>query len=378
MKTIDRTLLDKILQRLKRPNKVTLVLGARRVGKTMLIEQIIEKFDGKTLVLNGEDEDTAALLAKRSIKNYRQLLQGVDLLIVDEAHNIKDIGKKLKLMVDEVKGIRIIASGSSSFDLLNKSGEPLVGRSYQYLMYPLSQQELSKTENLLTTKQNLEDRLIYGSYPEVTQLESYQEKKEYLRDIINTYLLKDILAVDGVKNSAKMRDLLKLIAFQMGSEVSYEELGRQLGMSKNTVERYLDLLSKVFVVYRLGSFARNLRKEITVGGKWYFYDNGIRNAIINNFNPMPLRQDLGVLWESYLLSERIKQNEYQGLNKTFYFWRTYDRQEIDLIEATENSLQAFEFKAGNKKKKVPVAFANAYPEATFEVINPDNYLDFIL
>ena len=376
MEPVKRLLHDRIAARIE-PNKVVLIFGARRVGKTVLIRQLINNFDGKTMLLNGEDYGTLALLEERSIANYRHLLEGVDLLAIDEAQNIPEIGSKLKLIVDEIEGIRVIASGSSSFDLLNKAGEPLVGRSTQFYLTPFSHKEIALNETVLETRQNLESRLIYGSYPEVITLDSFERKTDYLRDIVGAYLLKDILAIDGLKNSGKMKDLLRLIAFQVGSEVSYEELGKQLGMSKNTVEKYLDLLSKVFVVYRLGAYARNLRKEVTKAGKWYFYDNGIRNAIIGNFNPLSIRQDVGALWENYLISERIKANYNEGLGKEFYFWRTYDCQEIDLIEENSDTLTALEFKWGNKNPNVPAIFKETYPNATFDVINRDNYWKYI-
>ena len=348
MNIIKRILQDKISERIE-PNKAVLLFGARRVGKTVLIRELIKEFKGQSMLLNGEDYDTIALLNERSISNYRHLLEGIDLLAIDEAQNIPEIGSKLKLIVDEVEGIKVIASGSSSFDLLNKAGEPLVGRSTQFHLTPFSQKEISQIENALETRQHLESRLIYGSYPEVVMLESFERKTDYLRDIVGAYLLKDILAIDGLKNSSKMKELLRLIAFQMGSEVSYDELGKQLGMSKNTVEKYLDLLSKVFVVYRLGAYSRNLRKEVVKAGKWYFYDNGIRNAIIGNFTPLSVRQDVGALWENYLISERMKQSYNRNRAKEFYFWRTYDNQEIDLIEESPEGLSAFEFKWGDKQ-----------------------------
>ncbi|MDP3436840.1 MAG: ATP-binding protein [Bacteroidales bacterium] len=373
MEPIKRLLQDRIAERIE-PNKVVLIFGARRVGKTILMRQLINGFSGKTLLLNGEDYDTLALMEERSIANYRHLLEGVDLLAIDEAQNIPEIGSKLKLIVDEIEGVRVIASGSSSFDLLNKAGEPLVGRSTQFHLTPFSQKEIAPSETALETRQNLESRLIYGSYPEVVIMDSFGGKTDYLRDIVGAYLLKDILSIDGLKNSGKMKELLRLIAFQLGNEVSYDELGKQIGMSKNTVEKYLDLLSKVFVVYRLGAYARNLRKEVSKAGKWYFYDNGIRNAIIGNFNPLSIRQDVGALWENYIISERIKANYNNGLGKEFYFWRTYDRQEIDLIEEDSNSLMALEIKWGNKNPEAPGIFKEAYPNATFDVINKDNYL----
>jgi len=359
-----------------KPNRVALIFGARRVGKTVLMNQIIKQFGRKTLSLNGDDYDTLLLLENRSIGNYCNLLNDIELLAIDEAQHIPDIGMKLKLMVDEIQGIKIIVSGSSSFDLFNKSGEPLVGRSAPFHLTAFSQNEIAQTENLLETRQNLETRLIYGSYPEVALMDSNDERKEYLKNIVDAYLLKDILMVDGIKNASKMKELLQLIALQMGSEVSYEELGQKLGMSKNTVEKYLDLLSKTFVIYRLSAFNRNLRKEITKAGKWYFYDNGIRNALIGAYNSLALRQDVGALWESYLIGERIKKNLNENTQKELYFWRTYDGQEIDLIEASGDEISAFEFKWGDKMPNMPQAFATAYPKATYQVVNKNNYLDY--
>ncbi|MDB9091724.1 ATP-binding protein, partial [Parabacteroides distasonis] len=231
METVNRILQEKITARIA-PNKAVLIFGARRVGKTVMMRKIVDNYSGRTMMLNGEDYDTLALLENRSIANYRHLLDGIDLLAIDEAQNIPQIGSILKLIVDEIPGISVLASGSSSFDLLNKTGEPLVGRSTQFLLTPFSQREIAQTETALETRQNLEARLIYGSYPEVVMMENYERKTDYLRDIVGAYLLKDILAIDGLKNSSKMRDLLRLIAFQLGSEVSYEELGKQLGMSK--------------------------------------------------------------------------------------------------------------------------------------------------
>ena len=376
MEPVRRLLESRITAKIQ-PNKVVLIFGARRVGKTVLMRQLISNFNGKTLFLNGEDYDALALLNEQTNSNYRHLLDGVDLLAIDEAQNIPDIGSKLKLIVDEITGIKVIASGSSSFDLLNKTGEPLVGRSTSFLLTPFSQREIQQKENVLETRQNLETRLIYGSYPEVVTLTGYENKADYLKDIVGAYLLKDILSIDGIKNSGKMKELLRLIAFQLGNEVSYDELGRQLGMSKNTVEKYLDLLSKVFIVYRLGAFSRNLRKEVSKAGKWYFYDNGIRNALIGNFNSLAVRQDSGALWENYIIGERIKSNSNSRLNKEFYFWRTYDGQEIDLIEESSDSLIALEFKWSDKKPAVPIAFKEAYSNAHFSVVNRDNYLDYI-
>lgn len=359
--------------------KVLILLGARRVGKTEFVNNYMEKKPGlRFLILNGDDISDIQLLAERKADHYRRLLSGVDVLFVDEAQNVPEVGKALKLIVDTLAEIRVIAAGSSTFDLANKIGEPLVGRKNTLYLFPLAQVEYSKLENYKETRENLEMRLIYGSYPELEKYDKWPDKREYLEEIINSYLLKDILAFQGIRNSDKFFDLLKLIALQTGGEVSVEELGNKLSVSKNTVSRYLDLLSKVFIVFRLDGFSRNLRKEITKSKKWYFYDNGIRNAVIQNFNRITDRMDLGQLWENYLVSERLKKQHYDRQLARNYFWRTYDQQEIDWLEERDQQLNAFEIKWSNRKKaKVPAAFRKAYPKAGFTVINRDNYLDFI-
>jgi len=372
-----RALFNELKHHLK-PNKVCLLLGARRVGKTILLEKLKDDFNGKVLFLNGEDEDSFKLIETKSSSNYKRLLNGVNLLIIDEAQAVPDIGKKLKLMVDTVKDIKIIATGSSAFDILNLSGEPLTGRSFELQIYPMAQLELSKTENALQTKQNLEERLIFGSYPEVLTLKTLKEKADYLNNIKNAYLLKDILVLDGIRSSSKMFDLLRLLAYQVGQEVSYNELGSQLGISKNTVEKYIDLLTKVFVIIKLSGYSNNLRKEITKSHKIYFTDNGIRNALIGDYDLMAIRKDVGLLWENYFITERIKFMSYTGKKCSYYFWRTYDQQEVDLIEVENKILRAFELKWKPKNIKAPVFFSKSYPKAKFEVISPDNYLDFIL
>lgn len=359
--------------------KVLILLGARRVGKTEFLKDYFRDFPSdKILNLNGEDSNDALLLSERTTVNYKRLLQSTEILIIDEAQNIDGIGLILKLIVDTVPGIKVVATGSSMFDLQNKLGEPLVGRKNTIYLFPLSQMEFSSKENLKQTIDNVPERLIYGSYPEVQHYTTTIEKEDYLREMVNSYLLKDILIFDGIRNTDKILNLLKMIALQIGKEVSLQELGNQLQISKNTVEKYLDLLSKVFVLFKIGGYSRNLRKEITKSNRWYFYDLGIRNALISNFNNLKLREDVGLLWENYLVSERIKYQNYNNLNIENYFWRTYDRQEIGWLEIKNEKLAAFEFKWNEKKApKVPVAFAKAYPEASFEVINKTNYLDFI-
>ena len=357
--------------------KVILIYGARRVGKTVLLEQLVSRYNGKVSVLNGEDFTTQTLLAERNVINYRQLLAGTNLLVIDEAQGIPEIGKILKLIVDGVKDVAVLVSGSSAFDLQNFAGEPLVGRSYVYKLFPFSQNEFLETETRIKLIQNIEERLIYGSYPELISIPDYQKKQSYLNEIANSYLLKDILMIDGIKNAGKMRDLLRLVAYQAGNEVSYDELGRQLGLSRNTVEKYLDLLSKTFVIFRLPAFSSNPRKEISKSSKWYFYDNGIRNAVIGDYRPSHVRKDIGALWESFLISERIKFRNNRRESANFYFWRTYSGQEIDLIEEYNGLIRAFEFKWGDKKAKIPASFQTQYPDAEFLVVNRMNFVDIL-
>lgn len=377
MEYINRSL-EKLIKEYLQPNKVVVILGARRVGKTELIKHLLSDIDEKTMILNGEDQDVHLALQDRSIRNYKQFLGNTKLLVIDEAQAIPEIGLKLKLMVDSIEGLKVLVTGSSVFDLDNQLGEPLVGRSYTFKLFPLSQMELAARENYMDTKGNLNNRLIYGAYPELVHITSNNRKESYLKEQINSYLLKDILAFEGVRKQAKIVSLLRLIAFRIGSEISMESIGKDLDLNKSTVERYLDLLSKVFIIYNVRGFSRNLDNEITKKSKWYFYDNGVRNALINNFNPMELRDDQGKLWENYIISERLKFQEYSKLNTANFFWRTHTQQEIDWVEDRGGHLYAYEFKWGsNKKSKIPALWGKAYPDASFEIINPSNYLQFI-
>lgn len=370
--------LEPVIKKHLRPQKAVIILGARRVGKTELLKKLESDLEEKPLVLNGEDENTQLSLEPRSEVNYTRLLGKTKLLVIDEAQAIPEIGLKLKLMLDSFEDLRIIATGSSVFDLNNKLGEPLVGRKTTLHLYPLSQNEFSENENGFETKGKLEERLIYGSYPELEHLPDEEEKREYLKEQINSYLLKDILAFEGIKKRDKIVSLLRMIAFRVGSEISIEGLANELQMSKATVDKYLDLLSKVFIIHKVSGFSRNLDNEITKMKKWYFYDNGIRNGLINNFNSLTLRNDQGQLWENYLISERLKFQEYTRLHSANYFWRTHTKQEIDWIEDRNGELHAYEFKWNpNKKAKVPSLWLKAYPKANFTLINPSNYLDFI-
>ncbi len=379
MAQIIRDLQQAMIDRLQ-AQKVLLLFGARRVGKTVLVKQLIDTFTGKKQILNGESQEIVRLLEDRSITNYQRLFAGIDLLVIDEAQHIPDIGMKLKLIADELPNLRVIATGSSAFDLQNHAGEPLVGRSTSFYLSPLSLHELSTEETVFDTLNLMDERLIYGTYPELLHLPTYEQKEEYLTDLTDAYLLRDILALDGIKNASKMHDLLRLVAYQVGQEVSYDEIAKQIGVSRNTVERYLDLLQKCFVIYKVGGFSRNLRKEISKSSKWYFVDNGVRNAVLGDFKPFALRSDTerGALWENFAVGEIRKRNLNQKRRATLYFWRTYDKQEIDLIEEYNGTLHAYEMKSGKKNPKAPLAFREAYPEATFAVINRENLLDNIL
>jgi len=374
---IERTIKAQILQKLI-PNKVIVLVGPRRVGKTILLNQLIESLEEPYLYLNGEDFTTLNLLEIQSIQNYKNLLANNKILIIDEAQKIPNIGAKLKLMIDNIEGVKIIISGSSAFDISNKIGEPLTGRKSTFNLYAFSEKELNQVEDTLTKKANLSNKLVFGNYPELLHLSGDVEKGNYLKEIVNSYLLKDILAFDGIRNSDKIFALLRLIAYQIGSEVSLQELGKQLAMSKNTVEKYLDLLSKFYVIHKVSGFSRNLRKEVTKNSKWYFYDNGIRNLIIANVNSIENRNDIGVLWENYMIGERLKFQSYNNMIVNNFFWRTYDQQEIDWVEERGGKLYAYEIKWNpSKKVKVPTAWKKEYVDAHFDVINQNNYLEWL-
>jgi hypothetical protein len=377
MENVNRYIKKYILESLI-PNKVVVLLGARRTGKTELLKMILKDISFNNLYLNGDDLSAHDLLLPVTLENYTSLLAEKELLVIDEAQKIPDIGQKLKLIVDSIEGIRILVTGSSAFDLTNKMGEPLTGRKITFHLFPLAQLEYNAIETSVETISKLPTKLVYGNYPELLQYPSLEAKSTYLQELVNAYLLKDILEFDGIKNAVKIRDLLRLLAFQIGRDVSMNELGRQLGLHKDTVAKYLDLLSKVFVIYRLGGFSRNLRKEISKMDRWYFYDNGVRNILINNLNPLHLRNDTGELWENYIMSERIKVQHYKKMLVSNYFWRTYQQQEIDWIEERGGKIYAHEMKWNpDKKVKIPASWQTAYPNSEFQVIHPKNYLDWI-
>jgi len=370
--------IEPILEEYLLPNKAILLIGARRVGKTELIKQISTIVEGKPVMLYGGSDETVDLLNEKTTANYKRILGNEKILIIDEAQEVPGIGAKIKLMLDTIEGVTIIATGSSAFDLTNKLGEPLVGRKATFHLYPFAQMEFSNYENYPETKSKLKERLVLGTYPELEQIQTYGKKIDYLKEIVSSYLLKDILIFEGIKNRGVILSLLRKIAFRVGSEVSVEGLGNELGISKNTVDKYLELLSKVFVIHKVTGFSRNLDNEITKKNKWYFYDNGIRNALISNFNFFEQREDIGALWENYLVSERLKYLSYTRSYASHYFWRTHRKQEIDWIEEKDGKLFAYEFKWNtNKTIKPPSAWVKGYPKADYQIITPSNYIDFI-
>lgn len=359
------------------PGKAVIIYGARRTGKTTLLKRFLLNIDEPYLMVSGEDIIVQEYLASQSIEKLSAFIGNNRLLVVDEAQKVSNIGANLKLIIDHIPGIRIIATGSSSFDLARAVGEPLTGRKTTLRLYPLSQLEISQIEQRHQTDANLESRLIYGSYPEVILNTDNRARELYLKEIVASYLYKDVLELDGIRHSAKISRLLQLMAFQIGKEVSYTELGTSLGMSKNTIERYLDLLEKAFVIQKLSGFSRNLRSEITKNCRYYFLDNGVRNALINNFNAVALRNDVGELWENYLVIERMKRQEYLQEQANNYFWRTYIQNEIDLVEEREGRLFGYEMKWGTARATAPKEWLKAYPDAAWHLINRQNYLELI-
>jgi len=373
---IPRLLKKEIINKIENSNKAIVLYGPRQVGKTTLIKEIIDELSYKTLEIDAEDERFNDILSSRNLKKLSGLIGDAELLFIDEAQKIKNIGVNLKLIIDHLN-VKIIATGSSSFDLANTLSEPLTGRKWTYLLYPISYLELDDIHTKFELNDQLEERLTWGSYPDIFGFNNYKDKKQYLTELSSDYLYKDMLQMTGIKNSNKIRKLLQLLAHQIGSTVSLSELGDNLDMDKKTVAHYIDLLEKFFVVFRLRGFSRNLRKEITKNDKIYFYDLGIRNILIDNLNDLETRNDVGKLWENFLMIERKKRNEYLIDVPSSYFWRTYTGAEIDYIEEDRGKLKGFEFKYGNKKIKAPKTWLETYKNSEFEVINSENYLEFI-
>ena len=362
-----------------KPNKVLFIFGSRQAGKTTLLKKFLsenkDKFRYK--LDSGDDINLHAVLGTSDFKKIIEYAKGYDLIAIDEAQRIKGIGQGLKIMVDQVPNLKIIVTGSSSFELAGQIGEPLTGRKITLALYPLSQIEMGNIYNDYELKSRLDDYLIYGAYPEVLTNEFINDKKRILEELVGSYLLKDILELEKVKSSKLLLDLLRLLAFQIGSEVSLSELGKQLGIEGKTVARYLDLFEKSFVIINIRGFSRNLRKEITKKSKYYFLDNGIRNAIIANFNPLEIRDDIGKLWENFLVVERIKKQSYHQIYSNNYFWRTWNQKEIDWVEERDGKLFGYEFKWKSKPLKAAAAWTENYPDASLEIIDKENYLEFV-
>lgn len=372
---LQRIVTKKIINDLK-PAHVTVLFGARRTGKTVLMESIKERLKNKKiLMLNGEDFDVATVLSSGRQEQLKSLAAGYDYLFIDEGQTIPNIGRNLKLLVDSQKETGVFVTGSSSFDLRGQVGEPLTGRSRFFDLYPLVLTEIS--EGYMDSLQMLPIILVYGSYPQVFNEKNLEAKHHILESIRNGYLLKDVLQLDNLKDSLFVMNLLRLLAFQIGNDISYNEIAKNLGTSVKTIQRYLDILEKAYIIFRLNGFSMNLRKEISKSPRIYFWDNGIRNIVISRMNPLENRDDAGKLWENFCVSERIKLNHYKNTYANHYFWRTYDKQEIDLIEETEGELAAFEMKWGNKIPNVPRAFATAYPNAKYQVINKESFFEFL-
>jgi len=364
---------EKILKK----GKVFVLEGPRRVGKTELINKMISSFNCKIFKGTGDDVLLSGILASQNLQKIKSNFNNYDIIFIDEAQKIPNVGVGLKILIDNLTEAIVIVTGSSSFDLSNKIGEPLTGRQIKRNLFPISVLELNSQFGGYKINEILEELLIFGSYPESLRAKDKNDKIEYLMSLRDSYLLKDILETENIRYSSKLYELLKLLAFQIGKQVSLNELSNNLDIAKQSVERYLYLLEKAFVIKKVGGFSRNLRKEIAKTSRYYFLDNGIRNALINNFNDLSLRNDQGMLWENFLFIERLKKKEYKRIFCNNYFWRTYDRKEIDLIEEGDGELRAFEFKYGKNKIKEPKLWKETYPDSSYKVISKDNFLEFL-
>jgi uncharacterized protein len=372
---ISRDLLQIIQARLFH-KKAIIITGPRQSGKTTLIKMLLEKINEPFSWFNGDEPNTPQLLSNISSFELQNLIGKNRILVIDEAQRIPRIGLTLKLIIDNTPDIQVIATGSSSFDLLNEINEPLTGRKYEYTLFPVSFSELSNQNGILKEKGMLNHRLVFGSYPEV--INRPNDAIDTLKWLSDSYLYKDIFRLGTIKKPDLLVKILQSLSYQLGNEVSFNELAQTVDSDPKTVEKYIQLLEKTFVIFRLPALSRNLRNEIRKSKKIYFFDNGIRNAIINNFNPLNVRQDVGNLWENYVISERLKTSEYRRIHSNKFFWRTKQQQEVDYIEEREGKMWAFEFKYSIKKQpKLSKTFQKAYPNSSFGVINPDNYPEFL-
>jgi predicted AAA+ superfamily ATPase len=370
-----RRLLENQISTRINTGKAIVIMGPRQVGKTTYLKGLPYNTD-EILWFNADETDVKNLFAEISASRLSALLGRKKVLVIDEAQSIENIGLKLKLITDSLKDIQLFVTGSSSFELANKINEPLTGRKWEFTMYPLSFEEMVNHHGLLEEKRLLPHRLVYGYYPEIVN--NPGDEKQRLKLISDAYLYKDILSWENIQKPEKLSRLLQALSLQVSQQVSYSELSQICGIDAKTVEKYIDLLEKAFIIFRMSSFARNLRNELKNSRKIYFYDNGIRNSIIANLNPIENRTDIGALWENFLMSERMKYNAYHQHWKNSYFWRTKEQKEIDLIEEYGGKLYAYEFKWNERKKiKLSEMFLNAYPGTELEIISKDNYECFI-
>ncbi len=365
------------LENLIKKQKALIIYGPRRVGKTTLLNDFLSNTKLKYKLDSGDNIRVQQILSSQDFSLIKEYAAGYELIAIDEAQQIPNVGIGLKILVDQVPDLMVIATGSSSFDLAQKIGEPLTGRKITKILYPISQIELLSEYNKFELKEKIEEFLVFGSYPEVVAVNSRLEKINILEDMANSYLLKDVFMLEKIKGAKPIMDLLKLLAFQVENEVSLNELAAQIKLDVKTVDRYLDILEKAFVIKRIYSFSRNLRKEITSKCKYYFYDNGIRNAVISQFNVLADRNDVGALFENFIVMERLKKQAYKPIFSNNYFWRTYDQKEIDWVEEREGKLFGYEIKWGGKKVKEPKLWKETYETAEFQMIDRDNYLEFV-
>jgi len=357
--------------------KITVIYGPRQVGKTSLVNKALEKTSLKIFRGSGEDFDLRDILESQRLSVLKNAFSGYDILFIDEAQFVRKIGLILKLIIDSMPKLRVIATGSSSFELSGMISEPLTGRMNVKFLFPISILELNNCHGGAFILQQLENLLIYGLYPEVLNTGKKEEKIDILHSLRDSYLFKDILALENIRNPEKLISLLRLIAFQIGSEVSLNELSNSLNIANKTVERYLDLLEKTFVIKKISGFSRNLRSEVTKTCRYYFWDNGIRNSVINNFNMINARNDIGALWENFLVMERLKKQNYMKIYSNNYFWRTYNKSEVDFVEERDGRLFGYEFKWGKKVPKAPKKWVETYENSEYIVINKDNFFDFV-
>ncbi|MEI7724728.1 MAG: ATP-binding protein [Bacteroidota bacterium] len=370
-----KRLLEKKLSERFSDKKALIITGPRQSGKTTLVKIFLDQYKEPFLWWTGDDFEVRSILSDISLARLKSLIGKHHILVIDEAQRIENIGLCIKMIVDNIPNVKVIATGSSAFELANRINEPLTGRKWEYLLAPLSFKEMADSEGLLHEISLLNHRLVYGYYPEVVT--NPGNERSLLKQLADSYLYKDILVWENIHKPERMEKLIQALALQIGNEVSFHELGKMTGLNNETVEKYIDLLEKTFVIFRLRSFSRNLRNELKKSRKIYFYDNGIRNAVINAFNPIDLRDDKGVLWENFMISERMKMNAYNEIFVNRYFWRTHAQQEIDYIEENDSKLHAYEFKWNPDSKMVKHSvFTKAYPQSEIQTITPGNFLAF--